>query len=298
MCELSGSIQIMFTKYQSFKQVLWARFSKNHINVGDEALRKTKQPVAHVTAGRTMCINSSRSWYSSSPPAHVTITTLFCLCNFFLKCTLVWFENHIQAWGTHNPNSLLEWYCLRTFSAFNLSSVEDLVASPTQQFNLSVTPFSHDWNWLMLALYCSCSLVIFSSSFTLLCNKRHQKVWGQSLFGSFFLYIVPQKLQTAPFPWAPTALDLHRNSPFTSSNRTQKYIKACPHLVCAAGSWWLVSREKNCKVISGELLSFPLQNFLFFHYRKRRDGSLFLVLTLVEQQLCSVCWLKTKMSTK
>lgn len=192
MCELSGSIQIMFTKYQSFKQVLWARFSKNHVTVGDEALRKTKQPAAHVTAGRTMCINSFRSWYNSSPLAHVTITILFCLWNFFLKCTLVWFEKHIHTWRTHNPSSLSEWYCLRTFKAFSLSSAEDLVASPMQQFNLSVTPCSHDWNWLTLALYCSCSLVIFSSSFTLLCNKRHQKVWGQSLSGSFFFTLYPR----------------------------------------------------------------------------------------------------------
>lgn len=166
-----------------------------------------------------------------------------------------------------------------------------------QQFNLSVTPFSHDWNWLTLALYCSCSLVMVSSSFTLFCNKRHQKWWGCAYLALFLLHSNPELINKTPFSLALITLGLHRNSKFTLRNRSQKYTKACSWLDFAAGSQCLrpqehklqgpvrrisgfpnlstVSLEKRWKFVSDFL--FDKQAVKFLLQVKNKDKHIFLI---------------------
>lgn len=152
------------------------------------------------------------------------------------------------------------------------------------------------WHWR-----CTAHVPWLSFQAVSLCSVTRDIRSGENCayLALFPLHCNPEFINKTPFSRALITLGLHRNSKFTSRNRTQKYTKACSCLDFAAGSQclslqehklqgpvrWIsgfpklptlsLEEEKGQKFVSG--FHFKRQAVTFLLWVKNKDEHVFLI---------------------
>lgn len=220
--------------------------------------------------GRATCTNSFRTSHNSSAHAHAKITIYFLCVILFSKTPMYGLsdtyghEKHrilipCKSSIVQGPSVPLACPLLKTWLLLQCSSLISL------WHHSAMIEIGGHWR-------CTAHAPWLSFQAVSLCSVTRDIRSGEdcAYLALFPLHCNPQFINKTPFSRAPITLGLHRNSKFTSRNRTQKYTKTCSCLDFTAGSQCLSLQKYKLQGPARCIYGFPNLPTLSFKKEKRQ----------------------------